>query len=222
MTPKIAEQSNCAVIVAHPDDETLWSGGTILMNPANEWTIAATCRKSDPDRNPKFYKAVRLLHATGYMGDLDDGPDQMPLAPETVESEILSLLPDRTFDLIITHSLHGEYTRHRRHEEVAAAVVALLESGRVKTSTLWMFAYEDGNRHYLPKPINHADLRVNIPQDIWSRKYHMITETYGFPEDGWEAKTTPVTEAFWVFNSVDEIRKLTIERIDKNESTRPI
>ena len=34
-TPK---DMKCVVIVAHPDDETLWAGGTILMNPDNDWT----------------------------------------------------------------------------------------------------------------------------------------------------------------------------------------
>jgi len=31
----------CAVIVAHPDDETLWMGRTVLMHPECEWTIIA-------------------------------------------------------------------------------------------------------------------------------------------------------------------------------------
>jgi LmbE family N-acetylglucosaminyl deacetylase len=27
------ENNECAVIVAHPDDETLWAGGLMLMHP---------------------------------------------------------------------------------------------------------------------------------------------------------------------------------------------
>jgi LmbE family N-acetylglucosaminyl deacetylase len=29
----IKENNKCAVIVAHPDDETLWAGGLMLMHP---------------------------------------------------------------------------------------------------------------------------------------------------------------------------------------------
>ena len=29
----------CAVIVAHPDDETLWAGGTMLMHPDCQSTV---------------------------------------------------------------------------------------------------------------------------------------------------------------------------------------
>ena len=33
-----------AVIVAHPDDETLWAGGTIMMGRDYNWQIISLCR----------------------------------------------------------------------------------------------------------------------------------------------------------------------------------
>jgi LmbE family N-acetylglucosaminyl deacetylase len=45
-----------AVIVAHPDDETLWAGGTILSHPTWNCFIISLCSGSDPDRNPGFLK----------------------------------------------------------------------------------------------------------------------------------------------------------------------
>ena len=203
---------NCAVIVAHPDDETLWAGGTILMNPLNDWTIVTICRKSDPDRSTKFSAALKALNAKGKMGDIDDGPEQLPLNISDIEEVILSLLESTSYDLIITHSTQGEYTRHRRHEEVAEAVIGLIESGRLQAPELWMFAYEDGNRKHLPMPINNADQILTLPQDIWNKKYQIITETYGFQEDRWEAKTTPIKESFWIFNSVAKIQSWKKER----------
>ena len=54
-------ERSAAVIVAHPDDETLWGGGVILSRPAWWWTIVTLCRGSDPDRAPKFARVLERL-----------------------------------------------------------------------------------------------------------------------------------------------------------------
>ena len=189
----------CVVIVAHPDDETLWAGGTILMHPESEWTVITLCRKSDPDRAPKFYRVMERLCATGVMGDLDDGPEQAPLDARTVQATILELLPTDGFDVIFTHGLRGEYTRHRRHEETAKAVKALWESKELFAKEIWMFAYEDGGGQYLPRAVDDADVKIKLSDEIWHKKYDVITNVYGFNPDGFEAKTTPKEEAFRCF-----------------------
>jgi len=198
----IKENSECVVIVAHPDDETLWAGGLMLMHPEAKWTVVTICRKSDPDRAPKFFKALERLNAVGFMGDLDDGPEQTSLDNGKVQKTIAELLPLKRFDLIITHSTSGEYTRHLRHEETAKAVLALWNSDRLFADELWTFAYEDGNRKYLPRAIKDADLLVGLNDEIWQEKYDIITRIYGFSQESFEAKTTPKEEAFWCFKSV--------------------
>jgi LmbE family N-acetylglucosaminyl deacetylase len=189
----------CAVIVAHPDDETLWAGGVMLMYPESEWMVVTLCRKSDRDRAPRFFRAIEQLNAAGAMGDLDDGPEQHPLANRRVQHEILQNLPSNRYDLIITHGLNGEYTRHLRHEETAKAVMALWNSERLFAGQIWRFAYEDGGRKYLPRAIEDADMHIKLPEEIWQKKYDIITNIYGFGPDSFEARTTPRHEAFWCF-----------------------
>lgn len=193
--------TNCAVIVAHPDDETLWAGGLMLMHPNVKWIIVTLCRKSDPDRAPKFFNGLEKLGAEGFMADLDDGPEQMPLDSNKVQKTIELLLPSNRFDLVITHSPSGEYSRHLRHEETAKAVLALWKSDRLRSDELWTFAYEDGNREYLPHAIKNADLLINLNEEIWRKKYDIITGIYGFSPESFEAKTTPREEAFWRFKA---------------------
>ena len=194
------------IVVAHPDDETLWAGGTVLMNPGIEWTIIAMCRASDYDRAPKFARALSELRVVGAMADLDDGPDQRPLNLASVERTILGLLQDRhSYDLIITHSPFGEYTRHRRHEETGRAVATMWRNGRLRAPQLWLFAYEDRRRAHAPFAIAAAHRRVVLSREIWSRKHRIITELYGFPPGGFEERTTPKIEAFWCFREKEEL-----------------
>jgi LmbE family N-acetylglucosaminyl deacetylase len=199
--------SSCAVIVAHPDDETLWAGGTMLMHPEAKWTVITLCRASDLDRSPRFLRALGNFNATGAMGDLDDGPEQSPLAAREVQNAIVSLLPSDRFDLIITHSLWGEYTENLRHVETAKAVLALCRGGSLFAKEVWMFAYEDGGGRYLPRPVRDADIYIKLTEEIWQEKFDLITKVYGFAPDSFEAKTTPRQEAFWLLKPGDNVQK---------------
>jgi LmbE family N-acetylglucosaminyl deacetylase len=210
---------SAAVIVAHPDDETLWAGGTILSHPAWHWFILSLCRGSDPDRAPRFFKALKTLDAEGKMEDLDDGPGQIPLEKLEVETVILRSLPSTRFDLIITHSPAGEYTRHRRHEETGEAIISLWQVGKIQTKELWMFAYEDGEKQYLPQPILSAHIYHELPGELWKQKYDLITKVYGFNENGFEARTTPRAEAFWRFTDPDEAQRWLTKKVFQHESS---
>jgi LmbE family N-acetylglucosaminyl deacetylase len=120
-----------AIMVAHPDDETLWAGGFVLEHADWDWFIGTLCRASDPDRAPKFVRVLERLHARGGMLDMEDGPEQRPLPALDVQRQVLRLLPGNHFDMLLTHGPQGEYTWHRRHVEVCRAVVALWRAGRV-------------------------------------------------------------------------------------------
>jgi LmbE family N-acetylglucosaminyl deacetylase len=203
----IKSLKSVAIIVAHPDDETLWAGGAILTH--SEWNcfIISLCRKNDEDREPKFYKVLKILHATGNMGDLDDEPEQKPLSNDEIELAILDLLPQTNFDLIITHSPHGEYTKHLRHEEISKAVISLWNEGKINTKQLWVFAYEDGNKAYYPIAIENSSIYKVLENSIWQKKYDLITNIYGFEKESWEAQTTPKAESFWQFDQAKKAYK---------------
>jgi LmbE family N-acetylglucosaminyl deacetylase len=198
--------SRCAVIVAHPDDETLWAGGTMLLHPEAKWTVITLCRKSDPDRAPMFFRAIENLGASGRMGDLDDGPDQLPLNERQVRETIMELLACDRFDLIISHGPRGEYTRHLRHEETGTAVVTLWKNDQLHARRIWRFAYSDDGGEHLPQFVRDADRITRLPDEIWQQKYEIVTDIYGFTSDSFEARTTPRTEAFWCFEQNSTIR----------------
>jgi LmbE family N-acetylglucosaminyl deacetylase len=208
---------NVLVIVAHPDDETLWTGGLMLMCRNWQWQVISLCRGSDTDRRPRFFKALKLYDAKGRIADLDDGPKQSPLDPRTVESAILTAVGDHGFDVVITHSPVGEYTRHRRHEETSLAVTALWHCRDLRAKELWYFAYSDNQRTHLPKAIENAHLSITLPSEIRRRKQDIVGSVYGFSPDTWEYQTTPPVEAFWRFRSRSDA-KLWQTRLSNTET----
>jgi LmbE family N-acetylglucosaminyl deacetylase len=190
-----------AIVVAHPDDETLWAGGFVLEHAEWDWFIGTLCRASDPDRAPKFARVLERLRARGAMADMDDGPEQQPLPAPDVQRQVHGLLPKIHFDLLITHGPLGEYTWHRRHVEVCQAVVALWRAGRISIGALGLFAYEDGGGQYLPCAVQNAHIHHLLPPEVWRTKFDLVTQVYEFRPESWEARTTPRAEAFWRFES---------------------
>ena len=185
-----------AVIVAHPDDETLWAGGLLLRHPEWEVFILTLNHRTDPVRAPRFHRALERYGAAGDMGDLLDGGREGALPEGLVERTILRLLPSRAFDRIVTHSPKGEYTEHVMHDEVSDAVSRLLDDGSIRTPELWHFAYDDQGGAELPQAARDADLQLPLPEPVWQEKRSIITGIYGFAEDAWETRTTPRVEAF--------------------------
>ena len=200
--------SRNAVVVAHPDDEILWMGGTLLMDSGCNWKVVTLCRGSDPDRAPKFSMVMEHLGAAGTMGDMNDGPEQDPLTPREVREAVLELLAgDGCFDVLYTHSPQGEYTRHRRHEEVGRAICDLWTAGDIDLGELRLFAYSDARGSRYPAAIETAHSLVKLPAGVSRQKLRIITELYGFPPDGWEARVCPQVEAFWCFREPESLTR---------------
>jgi hypothetical protein len=184
------------VAVAHPDDETLWCGGTLLMNPDWEITIFSLTRKSDPDRAPKFFRVCDELKAEGIMADLDDGPEQKPLAYDEYKRAFMENLDERGFDITITHAPFGEYTRHLRHEELSQAVSMLLFEGVLESKDVWFFWYCDESGKELPSARSDCDFAIHLDEEIFQQKSRVLFDIYGFARESWEGRTLPKVEGF--------------------------
>jgi LmbE family N-acetylglucosaminyl deacetylase len=193
---RIRLKKKVLVAVAHPDDETLWCGGTLLTHPDWDLTIFALTRKSDPDRAPKFFKVVSEYGAAGIMADLDDGPGQKPLSYKEYKTAFTENINDRAFDTVITHAPFGEYTRHLRHEELSQAVSGLLFEGIVESKEIWFFWYSDENGKELPSARSDSDFVISLNKEIFQQKSHILFDIYGFSMDSWEGRTLPRVEGF--------------------------
>jgi len=179
------------VIVAHPDDETIWMGGTILLNKDWDIKIISLCRKNDADRAPKFSRVCQLLKAKGCMSDLEDEKHN-----DISEEEIITRInqfAEREYDYIFTHGKNGEYG-HKRHVDVYKAVIRMLKEKQLICKKIFFFSYTRKGKYCYPD--KNSDTFISLKNSSYSKKKNLIMEVYGFNKGGFEEICCRQTESF--------------------------
>ncbi len=188
------------IIVAHPDDETIWMGGTILRNSKWDWTILSLCRENDPDRRPKFERVCEIYNAKSIISNLDDEILQ-PLKIGNIIKKIKKTLLSLDYDYVFTHGLNGEYG-HIRHKEIHKAVKKMIKDGILKCRKLFFFSYRLPNKKTLnkkiPLPSINNDFSIKLKDLELSKKKEIINNIYGFQSDSFELLSCQNIEPFKV------------------------
>jgi LmbE family N-acetylglucosaminyl deacetylase len=195
---KMKKGEKALVIVAHPDDETIWMGGTILKNKQADWTVYSLCRASDADREPKFKRVCGHLGVRGLIDDLDDSGDSgMIEAAGEIAVLIAEKFKDSKFDYIFTHGANGEYG-HAKHVGAHKAVRGLISSGQIKAKHVLFFNYQKNGtkEHPLVKAKNDSDIIIELSDEIWQEKRKIVAEMYGYPYDGLDVGYCTRVEGF--------------------------
>jgi len=179
------------VVVAHPDDETIWMGGTLLKN-SGKWNtiIFSLCRKYDMDRAPKFKRACGIFNAKSFMSDLEDEKlGKIPLEEVTKSIKKFSGI----YDKIFTHGKNGEYG-HIRHKDVHNAVNKMVENKLLSCRELHYFSYQKKGKYAYPK--KDSDMFIYLNKNLFKKKKLIIKDVYGFHKNGFEDICCRAAEAF--------------------------
>lgn len=150
------------VVVAHPDDETLFFGGLLLSSPGVEWTVAcATDGGHDgraDQRRAEFRAACTRLGAqqARMLGFADEPGTRLDV--DALTAALTALGP---FDAVYTHGALGDYG-HLHHQDVSRATHRAFGPG------VWSVATNVA-----------PDRVVTLTPSEYAAKLAVMTEVYG-------------------------------------------
>lgn len=115
------------MVVAHPDDETLWGGGLLARYGPRITVICCSTPARDAIRATNFLRACEVYGAKGIVLEPTD---------EAADKPLRGLYLDlKDYDAIVTHNQWGEYG-HAHHRQVHQHVKALAKA------PVWCFGDE--------------------------------------------------------------------------------
>lgn len=129
------------VLVAHPDDETLFAGAAMLARPDVEWEVLCLTYTDFHERGQELAEALQALRHLkvdvrgGCLGMADDGWPPTPRWYSVALSVVHTATAGQIWDVVLTHSAKGEYG-HPHHIAVNSIARHLWTRDRI-----WEFRY---------------------------------------------------------------------------------
>ncbi len=115
------------MIVAHPDDESIFGGNTLINEP-NSWMVLVATNGSNYVRRTELHSAMSSIGTAWEIWDHEDCMDtEHPLGTQFhpgFKEDLEDVLIRGNFESILTHNKEGEYG-HNQHQGLSRIVTEM-------------------------------------------------------------------------------------------------
>lgn len=159
------------MIVAHPDDETLWGSGHLA---SGGWLVVCLTNGNNPTRSQEF---LAVMKASGNVGLMLSYPDKVMglrddwhATYDQMQKDIETVLTCQPWDTIVTHNAAGEYG-HQHHKMTHTLVTDAYDQNNL-TSPLFVF----GKYYKAADLLEHPDNELpTLSDDALAQKEQLLT-----------------------------------------------
>ncbi len=126
------EKADKLMIVAHPDDETIWGGGHLMDGG---YLVVSVTGGRNEERKNEFINAVRLSGNVPLILDYPDKVngfrDSWNAVYDQIHDDLTKIMALKNWRYVVTHNPHGEYA-HAHHQMTSKLTTAVFnECGNV-------------------------------------------------------------------------------------------
>lgn len=177
---KLGEEMTATLVVAHPDDETIFCGGTMLTYPEWNWNVVClTWSIGDDPRGTQFQRAMEFFKSLGVrvasyqcLGKSDHDLSQEEISDWKATISGLNL----SSTIVLTHNTEGEYG-HPHHKVVNKICNELFMN-------VWEFICP-GATNVAPQPFRTNIVTVPLSRDVLNKKVEIYNRCYTSELNNW-------------------------------------
>lgn len=166
---------NKLMIVAHPDDETLWGGGHLLDG---SWYVVCLTNGYNKQRVKELHDAMAISQ-TRYIilhyPDLNQNnkKDDWNDVSKGLKKDIEKILNYKVWDQIVTHNPEGEYG-HVHHKKTNQLVTQIAKCNDIYNKLYYFGKFYSNDGKFYNKPILPEGIPSSLDETTISKKKQMI------------------------------------------------
>ena len=182
------------MVVAHPDDETIWGGAHLLKG---KYVVVCITNGNNRTRRKEFAAVMKQTDSIGLMLSFPDKThgkrNNWESCREEIQQSIDTIVAQKDWATIATHNSKGEYG-HIHHQMTSAITTAAAKKADLTDHLYYFGTYvkaknmeKQKNQQYLTNPLTGDELEAKLCLTKFYASQHKVMEHLGhmLPYENW-------------------------------------